>query len=189
MKAVNITSSLSKREKILLNPFRRRKSRIAGSSGNNRIPTPSPDSAVAGDYNEGSGYPGKWGNPANPTSASGDYFPIIYLSGSTSNFSIQANREGQGLLLVDGDLQLRGGFVFYGVIIVQGSFETQGSGNRILGGVMAGNANFASQAVIGGSVVTNSTCAVSTAILNANGLTRARPLFERSFVDISAISY
>lgn len=162
---------------------------IAGAGGSMNVRSPAPDSTSAGTCNEGGGFPRNWGNPEDPDAACGMYFPIVYLSGATTSFTIQSNGRGQGMLLVDGDLDLRGGFLYYGVIIVQGAFETHGSGNRVMGGVMAGNANFSSQSIIGGSVVNNSTCAVSTAILNANGLTRARPLAERSFVDISAISY
>ena len=83
---------------------------------------------------------------------------------------------------------MRGNFVFHGIIIVQGSVATQGNGNRVYGAVMASNAAFESQSLIGGSVVTNSTCAVTRAILNNQGLTRVRPLATRSWVDLSAIS-
>ena len=114
-----------------------------------------------------------------------DYFPVIHITG---NANVQSGGVGQGVLLVDGDLDLRGNFVFYGIIIVQGSLDTQGSGNRVYGGVMASNADFESQALTGGSVVTNSTCAVSRAVLNNSGLTRVRPLVARSWVDLSAIS-
>jgi hypothetical protein len=129
--------------------------------------------------------PSNWGNPENPGAACSDWFPVIHVTG---NARVQSGGVGQGVLLVDGDLDLRGNFVFYGIIIVQGSLDTQGSGNRIYGGVMASNADFESQSVTGGSVVTNSTCAVSRAILNNSGLTRVRPLAARSWVDLSAIS-
>ena len=66
--------------------------------------------------------------------------------------------------------------------------ETQGSGNRVWGGVMAGNADFDTQALTGGSVVTNSTCAVRRAIKENSSLTRVRPLAARSWVDLSATS-
>ena len=85
-------------------------------------------------------------------------------------------------------LDLRGNFVFHGIVIVQGSVATQSSGNRIYGGVMASNASFDAQALVGGSVVTNSTCAVSRAILNS-AATRVRPLAARSWVDLSALAY
>jgi hypothetical protein len=143
-----------------------------------------PDTTAAGICNSGQAYPRNWGNPDNPDAACGDWFPIVYISASAN---IQSGGMGQGILLVEGDLDLRGSFVFHGVIIVQGNFETQGSGNRILGGVMASNANFASQSLVGGSVVQNSTCAVTRAILNNSSLTRVRPLNERSFVDLSAV--
>ena len=144
-----------------------------------------PDSTAAGVCREGPAFPSNWGNPENPMAACWDYFPVIHITG---NANIQSGGVGQGVLLVDGDLDLRGNFVFYGIIIVQGSLNTQGSGNRVYGGVMASNADFESQALTGGSVVTNSTCAVSRAILNNPGLTRVRPLVARSWVDLSAIS-
>ena len=143
-----------------------------------------PDSTAAGGCNTGQAFSRNWGNPEDPFSACGNWFPIIHIGGSAN---IQSGGVGQGILLVDGDLDLRGGFVFHGVIIVQGNFETQGSGNRVLGGVMASNANFDSQSLVGGSVVQNSTCAVTRAILNNSGLTRVRPLNERSFVDLSSV--
>lgn len=127
-----------------------------------------------------------WGDPLNPNAACGSYFPLIYHAGPT--LTIQSGGFGQGILLLDGNLDLRGNFVFHGIIIVQGNFETQGSGNRIYGGVMASNADFDAQSLVGGSVVTNSTCAVERAILNNSSLSRARPLSQRSWIDLSAVS-
>jgi len=127
-----------------------------------------------------------WGDPLNPGAACGSYFPLIYHGGPV--LTIQSGGVGQGILLLDGDLDLRGNFVFHGIIIVQGNFETQGSGNRIYGGVMASNADFDAQSLVGGSVVTNSTCAVERAILNNSSLSRARPLAQRSWIDLSAVS-
>lgn len=124
-----------------------------------------------------------WGDPTDPGAPCGNYFPIIYHSGSV--LRIQSGGYGQGILLVEGNLDLRGNFVFNGVIIVQGNFETQGSGNRIVGGVMASNADLLQQNLVGGSVVQYSKCAVERALLNNSSLTRARPLANRSFVDLS----
>jgi hypothetical protein len=125
-----------------------------------------------------------WGDPNDPSAPCGNYFPIIHVAGDAS---IQSGGVGQGILLVDGSLDLRGNFTFHGIIIVLESFETQGSGNRILGGVMAGNADFDDQALVGGSVVQNSTCAVSRAILNNEALSRPRQLPQRGWMDISAL--
>ena len=156
---------------------------ITLSGGN--IDTTAPDSTATGDCRTGPAFPTNWGNPENPGAACFDWYPVIHVTG---NANIQSGGVGQGILLVDGDLDLRGNFAFYGIIIVQGRMETQGSGNRVYGGVMASNADFESQAFVGGSVVSNSTCAVRRAILNNNSLTRARPLASRSWVDLSAIS-
>ena len=144
-----------------------------------------PDSTASGVCNSGPTYPSNWGNPTGGIGAAcRDYFPIIYIGG---NARIQSGGIGQGILLVQGNLNLRGNFVFYGMIIVQGSFNTGGSGNRVYGGVMAGNATFDDAAILGGSVVTNSTCAITQASLNNSSITRVRPVTSRSWVDLSGI--
>ena len=127
-----------------------------------------------------------WGDPINPGSGCGSYFPIVHING---NARMQGGGDGQGILLVDGDLELRGGFVYQGIIIVQGAFETQGSGNRVLGGVYASNADVEDLSIVGGSVTQNSTCAVTRALLNNSATARARPLDERSWVDVTAVSW
>ncbi len=126
-----------------------------------------------------------WGDPETPGSACEDYFPVIFVNGDAN---IQAGGSGQGILLVAGNLSLRGNFAFYGVIIVQGSFETQGNGNRVFGGIMAGNAALGSEVLTGGSVVQYSNCAVTRSIVNST-LTRARRLPNRSWVDVSYLTY
>ncbi len=130
-----------------------------------------------------------WGDPLNPGSTCGNYFPIIHVPG---NARIQSGGVGQGILLVDGDLDLRGGFQFYGIIIVQGSFNVQGGGAqgpRISGGVMARNADLETQSYVGSSIVQNSRCAVKRAVLNNSDLSRMRPIAERSWVDLTGISF
>ena len=144
-----------------------------------------PDSTAAGVCNTGQAYPENWGDPENIGAACDDWFPVIHL---TASANIQGGGMGQGVLLVDGDIDLRGGFTFYGIIIAQGAVGTQGSGNRIYGGVMARNANFDTQSLVGGSEIHNSTCAASRAVLNSPALTRVRPLVSRSWVDLSAVS-
>ena len=124
-----------------------------------------------------------WGDPLNPTAPCGDYFPIIHVTG---NARIQSGGTGQGILLVDGNLDLRGSFVFYGVVIVQGIFLTQGTGNHVSGGVLAGNADLDNETLTGSSEIQNSTCAVSRAILNNSSLNRPRTLDIRSWVDLSS---
>jgi len=128
--------------------------------------------------------PLNWGDPLNPSAPCGNYFPIIHIPGSAK---IQSGGVGQGILLVDGNLELRGDFVFYGIVIVQGSLYTQGSGNRVYGGVLASNASLDTEMITGGAVIRYSTCAAERAILNNANLTRPRPLANRSWVDLSMV--
>ncbi len=153
-----------------------------GSGGTTVISESAPVLNGDGTCNESAIY--NWGDPTSASNPCSDYFPLVYINGSAR---IQSGGVGQGVLLVDGTLDLRGNFVWHGVVIVQGTFETQGSGNRVLGGVMASNADFDAQSLVGGSVVTNSTCAASRAILENSALTRVIPVANRSWVDISAI--
>ena len=140
-----------------------------------------PDTTASGRCNEAT--LNNWGDTL-PTAACGGYFPLIYAGGNTT---IQSGGQGQGILLVDGDLDLRGGFLFYGIVIVQGNFETQGNGNRIIGAVMASNGLLDDQGITGGSEVTYSKCTVMRAILNNASLSRSRPLAARSWVDLTAV--
>jgi len=66
-----------------------------------------------------------WGDPANPTQPCGNYFPIIHIAGdATIN-----GEQGQGMLLVDGSLNIQGGFQFFGIVIIKGSLKTSGGGS------------------------------------------------------------
>ncbi|MEX2470611.1 MAG: hypothetical protein WEA34_00425 [Gemmatimonadota bacterium] len=124
-----------------------------------------------------------WGD-IDPTQPCGSYFPLMYHGG---DIRIQSGGMGQGILLVEGDLDLRGGFVFHGIIIVQGTFQTQGGGERVVGAVMAGNDLTLDQDFTGGSTIQYSSCGVQRAILNNASLSRARPLANRSWIDLSAL--
>lgn len=153
------------------------------SSLGTTITSTQPDTTASGRCNDS--VLTNWGDTI-PTAACGAYFPLIYHGGPS--LRIQSGGMGQGILLIDGDLDLRGGFLFYGIIIVQGNFETQGNGNRIIGAVMASNGLLDDQSITGGSEVTYSRCAITRSILNNASLSRARPLQERSWVDLTAVA-
>ena len=123
-----------------------------------------------------------WGD-TNPVAPCGWYFPLIYHD---NDLRIQGGGLGQGLLLVEGDLDLRGNFEFFGIVIVQGAIATQGNGNRIVGAVMASNGLSIDQPLTGGSQIQFSHCAVQRAILNNANLSRARPVAERSWIDLTS---
>ena len=113
-----------------------------------------------------------WGEPnrAMPASPCESYFPIIHARG---NLHITGGR-GQGVLLVDGDLQVDGGFVFYGPVIVRGTLRTQGTGGHFNGGVMAANVDLEQNVVLGNAVVRFSECAVMKALAGSSA-----PMFAR----------
>ena len=102
---------------------------------------------------------------------------------------MQAGGVGQGILLVEGDLDLRGNFTFFGMILVKGNMGTQGSGNRVFGGIMAGNAEIDAQSITGGSEIQYSSCVIDRVTDNIAGLTLnwALPLSERGWVDLSSV--
>ncbi len=125
-----------------------------------------------------------WGEPTIPTSPCGAYFPLIYHGG---NVTIQSNGYGQGILLVEGDLMVRGGYRFFGIIITQGAFATGAGGATITGAVLAGNDLLLDQTATGGGQIIYSRCAVTRSVLNNANLSRARPLRERSWVDMTAV--
>ena len=127
-----------------------------------------------------------WGDPENPGSACGNYFPVIYIGG---NANLQSGSRGQGILLVDGELAVRGDFLFHGLIIAKGGYNAQGSGNRVYGSVMASNLDFEQQNAVGRSSIQFSKCAVERALINATELNRARPIWERSWVDLSTVMH
>src|SRR2546426_8767189 len=54
---------------------------------------------------------------------SSDLFPIVHLTGTSTINGVQ----GQGILLVDGDLNIQGGFQWFGVTIIKGSLKDRKS--------------------------------------------------------------
>lgn len=160
-----------------------------------------------------------WGEPytdetdtspkVTPVYACQDYFPLIHHPGP--NVTINSDGRGQGILLVGtveynadgsvksmtGNLTLSASFTFHGIIIVLGAFETTGGKTpQIYGGVLAGNGDLegctgssCEENILGTSVVQYSSCAVQQAILNNSALAKARPILERSWVDLSSVSH
>jgi hypothetical protein len=56
----------------------------------------------------------------------------------------------------------------------------------VIGSVMASNAADLNETVSGNSEIVYSRCAITRSILNNASLSRARPLDERSWVDLTA---
>ena len=118
-----------------------------------------------------------WGAPLAPASACGSYFPVIYAPGNVR----LTGGAGQGILLVNGDLDISGGVEFYGPVIVMGTVRSTGTGGHIYGGVMSNNANFGTVLVSGNSVVNYSACTIARAL---QGVSTAAPLRERGWAQL-----
>ncbi len=103
-----------------------------------------------------------WGEPwRSPTggtvTACTNYAPIIYLSGNSS----MQNGRGQGVLLVEGDLDLRGNVEWTGIIITTGQISTRGTGSKVTGAVMANDVDLGDQtSFLGNPTVAFSRCAI-----------------------------
>jgi len=127
--------------------------------GDDEVITPRPvGSAVACD----SSARDNWGDPAVPASVAGCrlYYPIILARG---NLEISGG-TGQGILLVAGDLQVDGGFTFYGPVLVRGKLSLVNGGGRFLGGVRASAAALQPSGA-GTAEVSHSDCALTNALL------------------------
>ena len=99
-----------------------------------------------------------WGEPNRPTvfGACTTYFPTIYAQGDVR----LSGGRGQGILLVNGDLELSGGFEFTGVVVVRGRLRSTGTGNHVQGGVLAANVDLDNSSVLGNAVIEFSRCSI-----------------------------
>jgi hypothetical protein len=122
-----------------------------------------------------------WGEPVLKTDPCFNYFPIIYHLG---DLKLQGGR-GQGILLVEGDLDASGGMVFYGPVFVLGTLRTTGNsgqGAKFYGGVVAGNVALDDLTKLaGGALVSYSSCAIARAL---QGSATASVLAERSWAQL-----
>jgi hypothetical protein len=145
-----------------------------------------PDSILIGGVWRCNTHLDNWGDPLNPDGVCGTHFPVIYAATDLDLTGGKYN-AGQGILLVENDLKVAGNFQFFGPVIVKGTLSTSGTGGHFNGGVIAANVDLDLTTVIGDALVQYSTCAVTRAILNNSSLTRARPLENRSWVDLSSV--
>lgn len=84
-----------------------------------------------------------WGTPSpgpnddDPSSCSVSH--VVYYQMNGTEVKLDGGSQGCGLLLVDGDLAIQGGFSWYGVILVTGSVTFSGGGTKnVTGGVISG---------------------------------------------------
>lgn len=121
-----------------------------------------------------------WGDPSGVGPCANE-FPIIWAQGDLH----LKTGQGQGILIVDGDLTASGNFDFYGIVIVLGELYTTGTGNHLEGNVIVqGHGQLDSESTtLGNSLVQYSKCRIDKAF---NAAVRPRPLGKRSWIDFSA---
>lgn len=94
------------------------------------------------------------------------YYPIVHGTGGSTKFA--AGSRGQGILLVDGDLELVGDFEWSGLIIVRGKIKMTGTGNKLSGAVLAEGVDVNTGGSIGGdATILYSKCAIENAMFAA----------------------
>jgi hypothetical protein len=124
-----------------------------------------------------------WGEPLRSTGyikGCSNYFPIIYVQ---TSLKIAANARGQGILLVNGDLEVQGTLDFYGIVIVRDDILKSAGTARITGAVFAANLSevLPTSWLTGDQDVMYSRCAIESALRGSGILVRAK---ERHWAQI-----
>jgi hypothetical protein len=121
-----------------------------------------------------------WGEPrrgGTGLEACSRYFPIIYARGP--RLGIAAGGRGQGILLVDGDLDVSAPFEFSGLIVVRGRLALSGGQTRITGAIIA--AGIERPHAVDEATIQYSSCALRSAL---SGAAFAEPLGQRSWLQV-----
>jgi len=139
-----------------------------------------PAYTASGDCN--TGVLTNWGDPnrATPAGKCEGYFPIIYFGGAGGTVHITGG-VGQGILLVDGDLVVDGGFQWFGPVIARGHVTTQGTGGHFTGAVMAADVDLEQNTVLGNAIIAYSSCAITEAMVGSGIPKRIK---HRSWADM-----
>jgi PilX N-terminal len=93
------------------------------------------------------GYSDSWGTPTcgdrtAPVTYTGPMNVVYFNLQGTHTLKLTGDSRGAGILLIEGNLEINGGFTWYGVILVTGAVRYTGGGQKnVTGGVIAaGNA-------------------------------------------------
>ncbi|HJU90947.1 MAG TPA: hypothetical protein VJ672_16300 [Gemmatimonadaceae bacterium] len=137
--------------------------------------SPSFDASGACDTSD----PSNWGD-ASRAAVNGScqaYYPIIYAPGDLHITS----GGGQGVLLVDGDLEVSGGAEFVGAVIVRGRLSSGGAGGRLAGAVLVANRGGSTNTLGGLTSIRRSSCAVAAALVGSARPSGVRRVWNELF--------
>lgn len=147
---------------------------VANAHLSDRIASPSPRSS---DEECDTTDPGNWGEPSRVNGgACTSFYPVVHAPG---DLLIDGGR-GQGMLLVDGDLTVQGGFEFFGAVLVRGALRGGRGGARITG-VVSMVMQGATEPLLDEIAVYFSRCAARKALLD---IARPVPLKEQSWYEV-----
>jgi hypothetical protein len=91
-----------------------------------------------------SGYSESWGAPASndttvPITYAGPMNVVYFNMQGVQTLKLVGDSHGAGILLVEGNLEINGGFTWYGIILATGAVKYTGSEQKnVTGGIMAG---------------------------------------------------
>ncbi|HEU5305431.1 MAG TPA: hypothetical protein VFU40_12355 [Gemmatimonadales bacterium] len=122
-----------------------------------------------------------WGAPTDRASPCFNYFPVIYRYG---DLSLSGSGNGQGILLVEGNLNAQGRIDFYGPVIVTGAVYVRGTGSddvKFYGGIIARDVALDDSRLSGNATVNYSSCAIRRAL---RGSATLQPLGERGWIQL-----
>ncbi len=103
---------------------------------------------------------------------------VIYANGP--RLELASGVKGQGILLVEGDLDITGDFDFTGLIVARGRVRISGGRTRIVGALVAG-APSGKNTIAGMVSIEYSSCALRQALAAA---AFAEPLGQRSWIQV-----
>lgn len=116
-----------------------------------------------------------WGAPLDPVHPCAEYFPLIYSAGDLT----VASGSGQGILVVDGNLQLSAGIRFFGLVLVRGRL-VMAPGAEITGAVLVQSA--VQPSFLDNASIRRSDCAIARALQQSPALNRLTPRRGRSWI-------
>jgi hypothetical protein len=121
-----------------------------------------------------------WGEPnrATPATPCETYYPIIHVLG---DIKVTGGR-GQGILLVDGNITAAGNFQFTGLIVARGGYTASGTGNKVVGSLLAASVSVNDDVSLSGNTsVLYSSCALMSAF---SATSYPKAAIQRGWVDL-----
>ena len=129
----------------------------------------------------GNANPTNWGDPnrAGTPNKCETYFPIVYFNNGNTSTTFNLKGDGQGVLLINGNLRFNGNSHYVGLILIRGSLQGGTGTIDVDGSILSLNADLTDDTINGNIDVDYSSCAVTTAL---NNLSVTAPATYRGFI-------